>query len=71
MQLKFFISLSSKIDDWLKRENIPETYVTKNGARLEDYTNTGCVSLCEPENGEEGFIKIVEDYFMNKVQGGI
>lgn len=60
-----FISLTSKIDDWLERENIPATYVTKNGDRLEDYTNTGCISLCEPENGEEGFIHIVEDFFNN------
>lgn len=61
-----YISTTEKINEWLTKENIPETYVTQDGARLEDYVNSGCISLCEPHLGKEGFIRIVEDFFKNK-----
>lgn len=61
-----FISTTEKINEWLEKENIPETYETQSGDRLEDYVNSGCISLCEPQLGKEGFIRIVEDFFKNK-----
>ena len=61
-----YITTTEKISEWLEKENIPETYVTQSGARLEDYVNSGCISLCEPHNGYEGFIRIIEAYFEEK-----
>lgn len=58
-----FLTATYKITEWLEKENIPVNYTDQNGRDLGSYIDTGCISLCEPDIANEGFVKIIEEYF--------